>query len=324
MNGYAAAANGSLTAIPGTQFATPLFDVVVNGKWLFGTDSMNLYSLSIASNGSLKLVDKLSVEPKGGVGGLFLDHTGSSLYTDYYTINNEEMAFSIDNSNGKLTYLDNIMGGPGFGYIASFIGNNHYAYSSSCYHWTPYIYGLQRLSDGAITLLNDNVSTPEAPEGDFYCTSLAAADTTNHVAVAVQPLSGSTFQPVGPYQLAVYTADGAGDLSTTSTYENMPAVEVGGVTDYWASPSGKFLAVGGQSGMQIFHFNGANPITKYTDLLVSEEVDQVFWDNANHLYAIGANAGKLWVFTVTSTSVTQAPGSPHSITLPGDMIVLPR
>ena len=60
--------------------------------------------------------------------------------------------------------------------------------------------------------------------------------------------------------MATYTADSAGNLTTNSTYSNMPSVLVGAVVDYWMSPSGKYLAVGGTSGLQIFHFNGANPI----------------------------------------------------------------
>ncbi|MBV9626169.1 MAG: hypothetical protein JOZ14_19555, partial [Acidobacteria bacterium] len=80
----------------------------------------------------------------------------------------------------------------------------------------------------------------------------------------------------------------------------------------------------GSSGLQVFHFNGANPITKYTGLLTTNAVDQMFWDNANHLYAISRSAGKLYVFTITSTSVTQAPGSPYGITSPSSMIVLPK
>jgi len=128
----------------------------------------------------------------------------------------------------------------------------------------------------------------------------------------------------GPYQLAAYTVNSGGNLTTTSTYKNMPSVLVGGVTDYSMSPSGKFLAVGGSSGFEVFHFNGASPITKYTGLLTNNEVDQMFWDNANHVYAISRTAGKLYVFTVTSTGVTQAPGSPHSIRNPSSIIVLPK
>jgi hypothetical protein len=42
------------------------------------------------------------------------------------------------------------------------------------------------------------------------------------------------------------------------------------------------------------------------------------------MYALGSDtkgAGKLWVYTVTPTSVTEAPGSPYSITNAGGMVV---
>lgn len=324
IHGYAAAVNGKLTPIPGSPFATTATYLALNGNWLFATNGIDIYSYSIAANGSLKQADALEVEPTGGLVNLFLDHTGTSVYTDYFTENNEYLAYSIDNANGKLTSVNNVMGGTEIGTVTSFIGNNEYAYSSSCYHFNPVVYGLQRSSNGAITMLNNNIPIPAGPSGNFYCPWLAAADTTNHVAVAMQPHDDSTWQPTGPYALAVYTADSAGDLSTNSRFANMPEVKVGIVTDYWPSPSGKLLAVGGRLGLQVFHFNGANPITNYTGLLVSQPVDQMFWDNANHLYAINRSAGKLYVFTVTPTSVSQAPGSPYSIAHPQDFIVLPK
>jgi hypothetical protein len=325
INAYAAASDGALTPLSGSPFSTSgVYDIALNGGWLFGTDGNNIYSFSIAANGSLSQVDELPVVSGGGLGSLFLDHTGTSLYADYYTTNNEYMAYSIDNSNGQLTYIDNIMGGPSIGSIASFIGNNEYAYSSSCYHFTQEIYGLQRSSDGAITLLNNSPPFPAVPGGGFYCPSFAAADPTDHVAIAMQPLN-SNWSPVGPYQLATYTADSSGNLTTSSTYSNMPSVSVGDyILDYWMSPSGKFLAVAGQSGLQIFHFNGAHPITQYTGLITTNQVNQVFWDNHHHLYALSGSPGLLYVFTVTEKSVTQAPGSPHSLTSPENMIILPK
>ncbi|HSZ60761.1 MAG TPA: hypothetical protein VK828_03130 [Terriglobales bacterium] len=325
INGYAVASTGALTALPGSPFSTSgVYDIALNGGWLFGTDGNNLYSFSIAANGSLTQVDELAVVSGGGLGELFLDHTGASLYADYYTENNEYMAYSIDNSNGLLTYIDNIMGGPGFGYTASFIGNNEYAYSSSCYHFTPSIYGLQRSSDGGITLMNINPPFPSVPGGGFYCPFLAAADPTNHLAIAMQPLDPN-WNPVGPYQLATYTADSSGNLTTKSTYSKMPSVSVGDyITDYWMSPTGKLLAIAGPSGLQVFHFNGAYPITTYTGLLTTNSINQVFWDNNHHLYALSGSAGLLYVFTVTEKSVTQAPGSPYSITGLENMIVLPK
>ena len=70
--------------------------------------------------------------------------------------------------------------------------------------------------------------------------------------------------------------------------------------------------------------NGASPITPYTGLLTKNQVDQMWWDNANHLYALSRSAGKLYVFTVTPTSVSQAPGSPHTIANPQNVIILPK
>ncbi len=323
INGYSAASTGALSTISGSPFADNVTYIALNGKWLFGTDGTDIYSYSIGSNGSLKLVDTFNPGTGQGLVELFLDHTGTSLYTDYFTENNEYLAYSIDSSTGSLSYLDNIQGGPGYGYVLSFIGNNEFAYASSCYHFTPSIYGVQRASSGAITGLNINPSFPAEKSGGFYCPWSAAADPTNHVAIAMQPLT-SNWGNDGPTQLATYTADSSGNLTTTSTYSNMPSVLVGTVYDFWMSPTGKYLAVGGSGGLQLFHFNGANPITKLTGLLTSNPVEEVFWDNSNHLYALSFEKGKLYVFTVTSTGVTQAPGSPHSITNPRSLMVLPK
>src|SRR5262249_28641209 len=155
-----------------------------------------------------------------------------------------------------------------------------YAYSSSCYHFDPAVFGMKHNSDGSLTALNGTLPLPIAPPSDFYCPYLAAADPTTHLAIAVQPLTGN-WDSAGPWQLATYTVNNSsGNLTTSSTYKNMPKVLVGTVADYWMSPSGKFLAVGGTAGLQIFHFNGAKPITKYTGLLTTTGVDQIFWDNA--------------------------------------------
>ena len=168
-----------------------------------------------------------------------------------------------------------------------------------------------------------NAPTPAAKTGDFWCPSQTAADPTNHVAITMQAVD-QNFSPDGPPQLATYTADSAGNLSTTSTPANMPQTAVGTVTDIKMAPSGKLLAVGGTAGLQVFHFNGASPITHDTGLLTNKQVDQFFWDNANHLYAISQSAGKLFVFTVTPTSATQAPGSPYTIAHPQNIAVQPR
>jgi hypothetical protein len=329
--GYSAAANGSLTAIPGSPFPWSVSYLAVNGAWLFGvyqsTDANGgnlIDSFSIGSNGALAKADEVGLNDFGGGAlSIYLDHTGSSLYADYYTTNNDYLTYSINQSTGALTYVSTLMGGPPNNSPLSFIGNNQYGYSSSCYHFGPEIYGLQRASNGSLSYLNAAVPYPAEKSGGFYCPWLAAADPNNHLAIALSPLT-QDWTSDGPTQLATYTVDSAGNLTTNSTYSNMPNVQVGGVIDYWMSPSGKYLAVGGSGGLQVFHFNGANPITRFTGLLTRNEIDQLFWDNSNHLYAISRKAGKLYVYTVTSSGATQAPGSPHTIASPANLIVLPK
>ena len=326
INAYSAASNGALTAIAGSPFPYDVNYMAVNGAWLFGVANVDtdINSFSIASNGALTFKDTYKVtNPGAAVISVYLDHTGSTLYADYYTTNNDYLSFSINQSSGRLTKIGDLAGGPPNNTPVSFIGNNVYAYSSSCYHFDQEIIGVKRNTDGTLSYLNSTFPFPAEKSGGFYCPWKAAADPTNHLAIAIEPLNSNWGQD-GLWQLASYTAGATGNLTTKSTFSNMPTVLVGAVNDYSMSPSGKYLAVGGTAGFQIFHFNGANPITKFTGLLTGNTIDQIFWDNANHVYAISLKAGKLFVWTVTSTGATRAPASPHSIPNVQNLIVLPK
>jgi len=330
--GFSASPTGKLTAIPGSPFSSPFKgpspqSMAVNGKYLFGGWTSNIYSYSIAANGVLKKVASINAQKYNGAGlveGLVLDHTGATLYDLMADdVNNPYQAFRINQSNGQLTFI--WMGGErrGNNTPLTFTGNNRLAYTATNFYLNPDVMGLQRNSNGTLTDININDPFPVAKPGDVYLSVFAVADPTNHLAVAIYAEKGAPFGPQdGPELLATYTADAAGNLSTTSTYKNMPGVAVSNVNRMRMSPSGKLLAVAGSAGLQVFHFNGASPITKYTGLLVSGPVSMAFWDNANHLYALGAS--KLYVFTVTPSSVSQAPGSPYAIAKPAALIVQPK
>ena len=145
-----------------------------------------------------------------------------------------------------------------------------------------------------------------------------------------QPPFGDTY----PIQLASYTIDAQGNLISTNTWGNMPTPAVN-VTTMNMSPSGKFLAVAGNTsrsfsvgptappGVQVFHFNGASPITRYSGIITSAAIDRLAWDNSNHLFAISRASGKLYVYTVTGTSITAAPGSPYTLSNPSTLAVRP-
>jgi hypothetical protein len=75
------------------------------------------------------------------------------------------------------------------------------------------------------------------------------------------------------------------------------------------SPAGNLLAVAGTNGLQVFYFNGGNPITPYTGRLAWRETYDLGWDKHNHLYSIGLGAVQAW--RITTTGWKQALGSPY-------------
>lgn len=306
--------------------------MAVNGSYLFGVGSDgSLDAYSIGSSGALTLKAATPVSTAGNcysLGKLFFDHTGATLYAlndrGAQCSNNTYESFAVDASTGEVTDLGNSGANNWLAEPASFLANNAFAYTASCLndmYWG--IWSFQRGSNGLLASVNITAAPPTPPSGSFYCPSLAAADTSDHVAIAMQPVDRQTFSGSQPAQLATYTAAGNGNLTTTSTAANMPTAQVGSIMDLKMSPSGALLAVSGTQGLQVFHFNGANPITAYTGPLTSDEIDRVFWDNQNHLYAISRPAGKLYVFTVTGSAYAQAPGSPYPVASPQDLAVQP-
>jgi 6-phosphogluconolactonase (cycloisomerase 2 family) len=333
--GYSASSKGALTPIPGSPFQENVNSMAVNGKYLMAVDSSsppNIDTLKIGSNGSLTYITSTPcVQPGNGCIGarnLYFDHTGSDLYVmeNQGDENSNTASYSVNESSGVLNYLGNTITGvfPGDYTSTFFMGNNVYAYSadqSACMY--PGIYGYQRESSGLLNSISTQYNQPTPPPGvRAYYPDLLVADPTNNLAVLEQPANPPGCAP-GPVQIAVYTADANGNLNTNSTYNDMPATKIQNPYDMKMSPSGKLLAVAGQEGLQVFHFNGSNPVTHYTGLLTKEPVTQMFWDNNNHLYAISNTAGELLVFTITPTTHRKAPGSPYVIPGAQDIIVQP-
>jgi hypothetical protein len=148
------------------------------------------------------------------------------------------------------------------------------------------------------------------------------ADATNHLAVAMYPWYDPPKGSIESPQLASFTVDSQGYPTSTNTYKNMPLPDVYPVV-LNMSPDGRLLAVGGYRGLQVFHFNGGAPITRYSTVLTSAQINWIRWDKAHHLYALSPN-GKLYVYTITPTSIASAPGSPYIASGAAGLFVVPR
>lgn len=335
ISAFGASSTGRLTRVPGSPFMEQAGYMVVNGKYLMAVSGSKINSFRIASNGSLKFAVATNyqrVQPGCGFASqLVLDHTGNSLYVTESQAdcsNNGVTNWAVDWATGALDYLGLTDTGNWNINAAYFTHDNKYAYTAyndSCMYYS--MNGFKRAANGKLTEFAPKMNSPKPPAHvRAYIPYLGAADPTNHVAFAEVPANppGCTS---GPVQLATYTANSDGSLTTTSSYANMPTTAIRSVYDMKMSPSGKLLAVAGQEGLQVFHFNGAAPITHYTGLLTKDPINQMFWDNANHLYAItgvvNSKVNRLHVFTVTPSGYREAPGSPYKMNGPKYIIVQP-
>ena len=330
---FAAAADGSLTEVNGSPFQENVTAMAVAGNRLFAVDSdgFDIGSYSIAADGSIAHDATAHVSEAGdcnSLGSLFVDRSGATLYAVNFRgsgcANNNYESLAINSTTGALTDLGGSAANDWLSLPASFLANNTYAYSASCIgdmNWG--IYAFQRGSNGQLTQVNANMAPPSPPSGSFYCPSFAAADSDGHIAMTMQPVTQQDFSAQGSAQIAIYTAQSDGSLTTASTAANMAQAQVGTVTDLKISPAGDLLAVAGAGGLQVFHLNGSGQATAYAGSLTKDAVDQCFWDNQGHLYAVAKSSGKLYVFTVTGSGYAPAPGSPHAVGQPQNLVVDP-
>ncbi|MGH9615263.1 MAG: hypothetical protein ACRD28_00880 [Acidobacteriaceae bacterium] len=346
INVYDAAANGELTLVSGSPFTTPAGILIgSNGNYLITLATYYAYSYHVASNGAIggqaSEIDTQDYPGGGncdgyspGTRGLAsLSHSGQNLYVVFHIYSGDcpdsIQTFNITNS-GDLIFNGSIMTGgngigvglgnyPGLIQAPTITASDTFAYAAGDFDCcnppgAGGFSGYKLGSNGEMQNWTFHVSSP-----DNYTPLDLTADSTNHLAAAVGYGDVESF-PV-QRQLASYTVDGQGNLSTIGTAENMPYPNV--TPNYLnISPSGKLLAVAGNNGLQVFHFDGANPITPYSGVLTTAEIDQIQWDNNNHLFALSDEEDELYVFTITPTSIAPAPGSPYAISSPNALAVV--
>lgn len=342
---YHAAPSGQLTLVSGSPFGVSgQMEAVRGTSYLFSVGATYLHSYKLSTSGGVGgQVSQINTASYGGsqcggtAPGNILDHTGQyfsvqlfgALDSNGNPICSAYQTYKIA-SNGYFTYLGDAVNTtigyrfPGELNISTYSSNDLFAYGAG--QTNPYaseFYAFRRASAGDLIKNSSFTQTGPVPDpnGGDYFPILVAADPFSHLAAVMNlPFSSN----LNVFQLASFTINStSGAISSTNTYSNMPKLDVY-PSSIGMSPSGKVLAVGGSPGLQLFHFNGASAPTLYHGNLFSTaanpNIDQIAWDNSNHLYALSYDTGathataKLYVFTVTPTSVASAPGSPYKIT----------
>ena len=359
---YHAAANGTLTRVSGSPFHTVGEMVGSNGKYIFSLGTHWIHVYPIASNGAIAAqVTEINTQNYSGseCGAItygVLDHTGQELYilinghADFGPFCSAYQSFKVNETSGALTFVGVAQQGGDMAPLA-ITANDKFAYSTnSSDNGGGQFIGFAREASGAIGSLNFTETDPILPSPWVSIAWIVRADPGSHLAIALGSVENwaSPEQQFGPVRLGSYSIDSQGNITATNTWEEMPVPDVG-PTLMTMSPSGKFLAVAGTTpfspscgwcvdhievnlkgtGLQLFHFNGSQQITHFGKVLTTAPIDQVQWDNNNHLYAVSENTGKLYVYAVSSTNITEVPGSPYAIENPrilnsNGLIVVPK
>ncbi len=316
ISGYAVAMDGSVSPVPGSPYSeTQIQDLGIAGATLYSIEiDSNIHTYSIAANGSLTAGSIFDVAAfpygtsSGEPGFLSFDNAGQSIYP-LYGNNDVYQSFSIE-SGGSLNFLGYTYGATAESDTRlSFTSNNLYAYDSSSFRGDGNIVGYERSASGLLTNSNDGFVPLQLPGvGLPYG---AAVWGNSYVVVAEAP--AEYVQLTGPYQLVVYTINSSdGSLSTTTPVASSVLANVGYVSDYRFNPAQDTLAVAGTSAITLFSFNNG-VLSQTSTFPIAGGVNELRWDNAGHLFAVGGPYGQpgyLYVFNVANGVATPAPGSP--------------
>jgi hypothetical protein len=334
---FSATSAGKLTQIKGSPFTLLPAETMVgtNGTHVITVDNTPgnpyLRSYDVASDGVIgKEVSKIDLHTWSYYGGSAeLSPNGKNVYVwatrgDYSLLN-----FSLSTS-GDLAFQGIAANAyePG---LPTITGNNKFAFGfdnycgdggNGCDCGSPdQFVALTRESNGSLEGIafseTDPIAQPGPPPGNFYFPEGAVTnDATNHLAVVLNVFNDGCQAPPYVNQLASYTVGSQGDLVSTNTWENMPTLPNGIYQGpMQLNPAGNILAVALGTGTQFYHFNGAEPITPFTSGIIgiSGFITAMAWDKDNHLYALNGASGKLHVYTVTTTEVVEAAGSPYEV-----------
>lgn len=319
VNLYDAAADGKLTLVAGSPFTTTGAMMGSNGKYFISLGTNYVHAYAVEPNGAIgRQVSEINtLDYSGGqcgirhdysslwgTNGAVLDHTGRYLFVTLFdNFCSSLQTFRIAESSGELSFVgDTSITSETWYRSPTITANNEFAYLLG--DGEP-LYSFSRGSSGPLDEIEISETNPPN-----YGPLLATADPTNHLATYGLD-SGVAFQ------LVSYTVDSAGNLITPSSPYSLSDAFPSPCTSLSMSPSGEILAVACDNGFGLFvvHFNGAAPMTHYSGVLTSDGIQAIRWDNNNHLYALSDHARKLHVYTITTTTIHEAPDSPH--TMPG-------
>jgi hypothetical protein len=348
VNVYTTSSTGKLTLVSGSPFKNTVGLMIgTAGSHFITVGTTYVRSYAIKSTGGIGAqVAQINTADYPGASdcgathfGGTIDRTGTAVYVQLDGTGQcaALQTFKINATSGAFTFngVAEFGGGTQPVTVESPLvvaGNNGHAYTFTQYYCEKVFSRFYRDSFGAMNVDDSSTITFPPPSGGKYFPLAIASDNQNartgHMAVALHEdfeACGSSSAPT----VASYTVDYNGNLfyngAMLKTAINPASMAI--------NPQGNLLAVSAATadpyytkdgpGLQVFHFKGGNPITGYSNILTKDPIDSIAWDNSYHLYATSRATNKLYVFTITPTSITPVAGSPFTLSGPSTLVVRP-
>jgi hypothetical protein len=354
VNVYTTSSTGKLTLVSGSPFkSTAGLMIGTAGSHLITVGTNYIHSYAIKSTGGIggqAAQINSALYPGAACGstdGGTIDRTGTEVYIQFQFLGSYDagcdalQSYKINATTGAFTFG----GVTQFGGTASQVlgsplvvaGNNGHAYTFTKHYCANDLTDFYRDRFGAMNLYAASSSTWPPPPGDggLYFPLAMASDNqnlaTSHMAIAIHETYNDYCGVSGPPAVASFTVDYKGN----TIYNGAMLKTAVYPTSMTINPQGNLLAVGGKfsntdnsggtqtAGLQVFHFNGGKPIIGYSTVLTKNPIDSIAWDKSYHLYATSHATNKLYVFTITPTSITPAAGSPFTLSGPSTVVVRP-
>jgi hypothetical protein len=345
VNVYTTSSTGKLTLMSGSPFKNTVGLMIgTAGSHFITVGTTYIHSYAIKSTGGIGAqVAQINTALYPGAAdcgttttfGGTIDRTGTAAYIqlDGPEICSALQTYKINATTGAFTFGGVAEFGPNIESPLVVTGNNGHAYTFTQYYCEKQFGRFYRDSFGAMN--GDGSSTitlpPPDPGGVYFPLAIASDNQnvrTGHMAVAVHEDFGECGTSAAP-ALASFTVDYYGNLSYNGAMVKTainPALMA-------INPQGNLLAVSATAadpyytkdgpGLQVFHFNGGKPITGYSNILTKDPISSVAWDKSYHLYATSRATNKLYIFTITPTSITPVAGSPFTLSGPSTLVVRP-
>jgi hypothetical protein len=345
--GFAPGADGSLSPVAGSPFATEgIAPLVIGGAGpvLFGTDHYTLYSYGVDGAGCLSLENTAAIgqgndptNPTIYVNGFQLDATNASLYASDYDPGAQQSlykSYSYDPNTGAVTQSGATTESGLNGSLLAFDSSGRYAVTSDCSYWGGIgISAFPLKSNGAMTANSPgSMPLPAAEPGYYWCSVGSAADHASHLVIPMAPCpdGGPCFTP-GTWHLASYSIDATGAGTPLNDWQSMPSLETFQTPQVYPgwlefSPDDRYLAVSGYTGLEVFAWDsGSARLTHVASVpggsctytpsggpqCAGDGFGNIAWDSNDRLYILKGN--QLLVYAVSDSGMTQAAGSPYAV-----------